>query len=877
MFKRKSKNSVAYTRVDHVPLAAQEPSSGATAAARSIGESLKRAYPQVYGQTLLQPDDETPSQQPQSSSLLKPNSSLLFKSELAPQAALRSNSLTEQRTTNLASRLLPSNGSGFVGESTRLSALGGANEARLCDLKLQHQPQVSATGQSTKMIKKYIPTPNGIQVVEVPESSYKQELARSNSMRSGSFVRTGLLTRSISRASLLTASGSRTLKPQSQKLPRKSAASLRLSSIVSEPSIAEEPDFAADNEETQRIQESAFLKAEIEKEKQRAHDLEQQRLEYELLESLRANNDRMYRELQTLREKDMPEVSPSPSSTVDPSVLTKSPFLTSHFVDFSTVEAEEGDDEEEDVPITSTPHAVDEVDLKRAQIGNSFSANHNSFVEEAYSLSGSSSHDERPSALEVIDTYTDKNAQKDAFANGALTSTALEEGVTDVILDDGKPLDNINGSKEFCIEDVAAEPFNSPKLNLSQLDSLAVPSNTDAGLQRAVLPTFDPVPEVIESAANTNLALSIRSNLSLDSKSKPIKSAMKKSKANYTSSKKGVANPAEQAYISLTTAENTRLNSKLSASQMSESTLNPLTSAKSTPESAASTLQKRMAQQTLRKLANPQGLSNRTNKSKRGSELMQADNPGASGGRMSARIFRNEPRAIAPHQASNNQNVSPSRQRAAALYAKAIARPVSTFEPTLRRKSSFSREPGHLDADAADRPAKGHMTTLRVSSQKGSNDLMGPGAYPSQNPASSSQTFGKRDDSQSKSNQTKTSQIKPLPQSFVSNDISCHHDSSSALSNNVSTNRDNSTSHGEFKSKFIKSDGESVASVGAFCKPSHLEDSDDGTSVTSPPVQQYTLRNSIIQPVNVKGKSSKKNAKPGKKRKSFLKKIFGMN
>ena len=64
------------------------------------------------------------------------------------------------------------------------------NKARMNDLRLPKQNE--ATGNSNVIAntpvkyKKYIPTPTGIKVIEVPELQFQKEVARSNSMRSNS-------------------------------------------------------------------------------------------------------------------------------------------------------------------------------------------------------------------------------------------------------------------------------------------------------------------------------------------------------------------------------------------------------------------------------------------------------------------------------------------------------------------------------------------------------------------------------------------------------------------------------------------------------------------------------------------------------------------
>lgn len=740
-----------------------------------------------------------------------------------------------------ASHQIANNGSGIIGESTRLSSMDG-NEARIRDLKLQHLPQQPISRQApVKMIKKYIPTPNGIQIVEVPESSFKQEVARSNSMRSGLSVRSGLLTKTQRAPSLNSASGHRLkLQTHARKGP-----GLRLSSFTNEPSIAEEPDLLAENrEETiRRLKEAATLKSEIEREKQRAKDLEKQKLEYEQLESLRAQNDKMYRELQTLKEKELspPQISQSvfaesPNGTIDPKLINSSePTHLDHFVDFSAMadQAEEGDDEE-DVPIIPVPHAVDEVDLKRAQNGFSALGNRDSFVSSAYTLDDLSSqeHPTMTSELEVLESY--------------------EHGHHD--LDEGK---------DFGIEEVAVDSFHSPVLNKDTqpvFEPLSTQFTGEPG-ERTVLPTFDPVPEVI--GGTLNVASSIRSFSSLDSKSRPIKSAMKNSKVKY-SSKPAVVSPAEQAYLSLTTAENTRLNSKLSASQLNEqaSETRPKSNSlvKSPAPSNTSTPQKRMSQ-TLRKQPSltspsPGGMSSRTVRPRRHSDIPNGKGPeGArdtqNGGGMSSRMFRNDPKPFAPHPALSPNYESPSKKKAAALYAKANMRPISQFEPSLRRKSSFSREteePHDHSAQLAPKPTQPHMKSLRTSSNR-------VPTIPVVEPVST--------------------KAKPASASMAA-PISVK--ASSTKKHMESVRTEPFATPAKFTSKIIDSDDEDGdVPVRSAARPSRFADSDDEAH---PKMQTQTLRDATIKPVRetkvppmLRKEEPPKEEK--KKKKNRLKKLFG--
>lgn len=849
MFKRKSNYGVSYTGVDRVPLPAQEPDSGAQAAARSIGESLKKAQPHVYGAP--QPQQPNTAQQPRNSSLLKRSPSIASNKPKATfSLSASSRSLAKkvpanQRHSIPVTNRVPNNGSGIIGESTRLSSLDG-NEARIRDLKLQHLPQQPVPRQApVKMIKKYIPTPNGIQIVEVPESSFKQEIARSNSMRSGLSVRSGLLTKTQRAPSLNSASGHRLkLQTHARKGP-----GLRLSSFTNEPSIAEEPDLLADNrEETiRRLKEASNLKSEIEREKQRARDLEKQKLEYEQLESLRAQNDKMYRELQTLKEKELspPQTSQSvysesPSGTIDPKLVNYTEAThPDHFIDFSALadQAEDGDDEA-DVPIVPVPHAVDEVDLKRALNGYSALGNRDSFVSSAYTLDDVSSqeHPTITSELEVLESY--------------------EHGHHD--LDEGR---------DFGIEEVAVDSFHSPILNKESqpvFDPLSAQLTGETG-ERTVLPTFDPVPEVIGgTVASLNVASSIRSVSSLDSKSRPIKSAMKNSKVKYTTAKPAVVSPAEQAYLSLTTAENTRLNSKLSASQLNEEDSKPLPTAnptvKSPVPSNTSTPQKRMSQ-SLRKQPSltspsPGGMSTRPVRPRRHSDIPTGKGPESSknsqyGGGMSSRLFRNEPpKPIAQHPALSPNYESPSKKKAAALYAKANMRPISHFEPSLRRKSSFSRETEDQHENSvlqSPKPTQPHMKSLRTSSNRVPTISVveptrtiaksGPSAVAALTP-------GKVPSSTMKPKETAESFATPA----------------------------------KFTSKILDSDDEDGGvPIRSSARPSRFADSDDEAPSK---MQTQTLREATIKPVRdskiptmLRKEEAPKEEK--KKKKNRLKKLFG--
>lgn len=840
MFKRRSKYSVSYTGVDHVPLPAQEPNRNATAAARTIGENMRKAQPHLYGPPQDEHAHDTASHDPRSSSLLKRNSSLLKKKPATsiPQRASSLSMPSKQDQRRLTHS--HNHGSDIIGESTRLSSLNASNEARIRDLKLKHQPQKALTHEApVKMIKKYIPTPNGIQVVEVPESSFKQELARSNSMRSGLAVRSGLLSKVPRSPSL----NSKSVKQP----PLRRGPGLRLSSFTNEPSIAEEPDFIETREETiQRLKESAFLKSEIEKEKKRSKELEQQRLEFEQLESLRARNNQISKELQEMRKKDLEapihRELPKKNYSLDVSYLkpngdTPGSSFPNVKYDYPLLDQAEDGDDEEDVPIVPVPHAVDEVDLKHAKESGSILAHRDSFVDSSYTIDDLSSQDNPTitSALEVLETYEDHNGSK--LLNNS------QQKMTDI---------------DFGIEEVGVEQFDSPKLSPSNLSKFEAPAVENG--EKTILPTFDPVPEVIgESGLPTQHAASIRSISSLDSKSKPMKSALKKpGVSKVVSVKQSVVSPAEQAYLSLTTAENTRLNSKLSSLQLNGGP-EPQPTVKSPPPSGSSTPQKRMSQ-TLRKqpsisnTGNNGGMANRVARQRRHSDVPVKTSeveqgPRSSGGGMSSRNFRTDPKPMAPHPALSPNYQSPSKQKAAALYAKANSRPVSHFEPTLRRKSSFSRESEPGEPVLSEPVPKSQMRSLRSSASKSKgtqsmNQFILAGVEPSNPPPAKA-----------------APQIMQGPKPHLPTFVQ---------------------TQPTYKLKIVDSDDEGDYVPASSLKPSRFADSDDEGPPPRLGTGQPTLRDAQIKPLRDTKSSKSEQSKTApkeekKKKKRLLKKLFGLN
>ncbi|GEQ70795.1 hypothetical protein JCM33374_g4474 [Metschnikowia sp. JCM 33374] len=640
MFKRKTRNSTAYTGVGLPSPSAQAPDNGAMAAALSIGKTLKQTRPEVYGKPNGSPSMTRYGPPKHTSSLLKRNSSFQNSIESTGSPTPRS-----RTGSNLSSRhsMAPtfnrqvynvddSFNDSFFEEVGHETDAHYSNEARLRDLKLHHQPP------APKMVKKYIPTPNGITVIEVPEESMKKEIARSNSMR------TGL---SINRAGSLRSGRSHSMTNAAKaKKPNRS----RLSSMVNAPRIDEQSELDYQSAQSSRLvsRDSAELDEldrQIEHEKQLAEKLEQKRREYERLKKLRAENERKLRELQKLQEaetssfKDMsstfeedlvspvhnekevssdlhgqsepqahPQKSPQvhsqkqqPQPQPQPQQQQPQPQTQSKAVGpngSQAPHAELSESEEEDVPIAPLPFAVDELDSKKFTIASQPNGEGPRHDSQASIDTAEGVNEFVPQSTSPHDTVV--NSYGDTFV-------APKESDTSAVREDS--------TDNFGIEEVPTEAFESPNL-ASQLrpnfaprrDSGAAESHTSAvsnisgessafpedSSRQGSTPFFDPVPEIIgtyerdspklEATTGTTddtlvppptLAGSIRSFSSLDSKSKPIKSAMKNKRPSYTSTTSAKESPAHQAYLSLTTAENTRLNSKLSASHLPEPNLGP--------------------------------------------------------------------------------------------------------------------------------------------------------------------------------------------------------------------------------------------------------------------------------------------------------------
>lgn len=721
MFRRRTRNSTAYTGVGQPYTKQQQPSTNAMAAALTIGQNLKQAQPDVYGTKPPAQQFQKPVQPRTSGSLLKRSPSMAgqpIRATSTPQTSrnglnMSGNNVPMQKSNSLArhSYAAPSGAQNSSRVTNRhsiqsindrveysvddsfndsmIEEMGHAadahysNRKKMEDLKLLHTPVVPVV----KMVKKYIPTPNGIKVVEVPELSLKQEIARSNSMRSGlSIGRSGLLRGPAPRVPRL---GSLNLQLlQQRKRPP------RLSSLLTSPRIVENVE-AERSPVVESLEELADLQKQIEQEKQLALDLEAKRVEYEQLKALRLLNEKRFLELRRLEQE---EASFSRDGTVSPA----SELNSVRHEPLPDSSSQNGADE--DVPIVAVPAGVDELDALRVSRKKQADVDREQEELRDFHQEGEylhpNSNNTQVNYIPRPDTHGDITSE---YSIDASSMVSPEVQATEHITSDDK--DNDFGIEEVLDDEDTPNLAKQLRPVFEPVEQVAPPS-----------PKFDPVPEVIYdhpedrslSPPVVNTAGSIRSVGSGSLESRPIKSAMKKSPSMYNTGANTAESPAHQAYLSLTTAENTRLNSKLSTPQLAE---NGVSSDYRAPPKSPNVALKRMSQ-TLRKQpsAPVQGMAARNLRPRGTSDALIPNG-------VPTRPYKTVPLPLPAHPALQPNYQSPLKLKAAELYAKANGRPHSVFQP-IQRLSSFSKnnEPPAQPEQPRKPTQTAHRTSMRPES-----------------------------------------------------------------------------------------------------------------------------------------------------------------
>lgn len=534
------------------------------------------------------------------------------------------------------------------------------------------------------MVKKYIPTPNGIKIIEVLESSMQNEISRNNSIRSG--------------ANIARSSSINSLRFNGPKRP-----SLRLSSLVKTPVIKEEtlikeetpgikqkppgvknrlkhPENHLKDPENLDQTQLKLLQLQIDQEEALAAKVELKRKQYEQLKNKRLNDEKKLKQLES-------EL-----------------LVLNRYDDSLTF------DENDTMPITTKPENEPE---NESNFISPTSSSYNESVTDFPSIN--------PDSI-IIDEFE----SKEIYSEGTIDPSVLKVDEIDQKFE----IDKFESDKKFEIDqkieiddtEIDDTLQNSTLPDEFGIEEVLVHEDTPVSQSR---PTFDNIPTIItndtitndantyehfvsqasESAVDQFLdpheelkapALSTASSISSDNSfkaKKPMKSAMKFTSSFHDLATNGQkSNAARDAYISLTTAENTRLNSKLSSSQLAD-----LGGSSVTPNKRMSTLRKPPPSQR------PQSLQ---------MERLSKPDSATNGvkPRMSNRSLRDRSSVyvapMAAHPVLDPKYQSPSKAKAAELYARANKRPVSTFN--LQRKSSFSNE--HLSD-----PKAIARTTLRHS------------------------------------------------------------------------------------------------------------------------------------------------------------------
>ncbi len=708
MFSRKNArttHTTAYTGVNHAAYPGLQPNLNAMAAALTIGHKLRDAGDTAGMLTVQHPQQQRVLLLPQTRRFSLQAQPAPRQSRPHPSAAAaaagppRKTNLLLKRSLSITMQLPQRTFSGFgphtppyssgslqgsgaaATASPRLHAARGArrpsvdlteyaNHASMNDLKLEHLGPLHDGASSAaaaalappptavKMVKKYVPTANGIQIIEVPELHMANEIARSNSLRLGTN-----LGRSPSMRNVKRGAAPRAGAPQAHRAATAGVRPARLSSLAEQPRSPAELMDDLDRE----IAHERHLVEELERKKKQVAllRLQRRRLQEEAeidaaahaesvataaaLAEAEEAHARAQADLAGVADDVPPRAIPVAEPPSRTSLALATPPLLPH-----------------QPHVDPTAVVVDELEQKE------HNEHDDSFLE-------------KPPAIVDVGAVTPSNHSEDY-------------GIEEV------PVDTVPDSPTLAAR-------LRPTFGEAAPDaSLQIPSGAFAGGSSS---------SSIRSVGSFDL-----SGIPKPALKHPVKSAMKNPSAGY---KAGPAdhNPAHQAYLLLTTAENTRLNSKLSSSQLNQIQSDyaqrsppkrqPQNYQPQPPPPPPPQQQQQQQQQynPLQQRHSPQapGQPNRGANGFAKSLRPQStvDVPREQPAGMSNRTLRSSVYVapIAPHPALQPGYQSPSKAKAADLYARANARPRSTFRAPVQRKSSFSRD-GH-DKEAPPQRAPAHQ------------------------------------------------------------------------------------------------------------------------------------------------------------------------
>ncbi|CAK9441362.1 uncharacterized protein LODBEIA_P52300 [Lodderomyces beijingensis] len=612
----------------------------------------------------------------------------------------------------------------------------------------------SLSAQPVRMVKKYIPSSTGIKVIEVPETTIQKEMARSNSMRMNPYrtssLRLSSSTKPPSRSGSMTSIAKRasTATPQAnvKPKPKQQATASRAIPDLSENVKLEESLGKQSDHDAQEVKLKA-LEAQIKREKELAKELELKKLEYERLSKLRHENEQALKSLENGAELHIPDKARSSTNNAKNNSHDRAEALQD-IAKHNRIEVAAPSETKDEDPTavesdTSEYEVLEPVHLQSTENGTGVGAEANvpkvgkgeDWKEEIQVMISLHSNLDEPETIQKPQLKTlesTKDLEEDEFLEAELSEDAvggLSSHSNQVHREHSVP-----GTADSSLSSARdAEPRRESDEEIKAGDSvITVPvsisvSKPEPESETEPEPEPEPEPESFEPPSRPVIVSHPSDSSSKSALAKPLKPAMKsamKSTSSFsqlpqptTPSKQqqqqqqhqaAKSNAAQQAYLSLTTAENTRLNSKSSNLSNSSSQVfnnrSPTNQTRvlnsgyrddytnlggveggaypqySNNNSALSRpQQKRLSQQTLRSSgAQPQ---------QQGQHRYENREAGMSG-----RIMRHSAHVqpMKPHPALQPNYVSPSKIKAQELYAKAQARPYSNFAP-LKKQSSFYR------------------------------------------------------------------------------------------------------------------------------------------------------------------------------------------
>lgn len=673
MFNRRRTRNVndsAYTGVaNQAPANRTAPNLSALAAAATIGRSQSGQFTQKQAAAKPRPKSQMGVTQKRLNGLLLGRRSLIQLGSGDFAGFTLSGPLNDTRLVYDIDDLMDD---AYFDEVTNLTSF---NHAQMADLRLSPHEQEAPV----KMVKRYIPTLTGVKVVEVPETQINLQIQRCNSVRAGMAIpRSNSMQGSVKRLGL------RALSLNSLSYANYKRAEPRTSSLRKQPPTnrsQRRPQSPAERTSSTTLaleQQLHLLQAQIEHERALQEQIARKQQEYEHLKQQRVLQEQHLALMKEIEEEDEPEevtpVDTTPrqtalDATVDPTTPSQAEAAA---IEYPTGQTE---------ALTTPEHS------------------HN--------------------------TQVTKNAVPAPILTGYVQGISGDEFVSH------EPL--FGETDPAGLAQQLRPLLGGTESSLGGAHSVAsdVPVTSEGYGTRDTLP----VPTISAAGGLLGLLIRLGSSGELPLR-RPMKLALKNSTLNYTLNlsllgKSGKpSNAAAGAYLSLETAENTRLNMKLSQQDLLEAIDPQVVPQPPKPQFHPPHQQQQQQQPKRMSLRAPQPPAQEKQRTMR--PQLYAEPRQQPGAKMLLRSLRQLTHGapatggyvqpIAPHPTLQPGYQLPSKVKAAQLYAKASSRPVSQFG--LARKSSFSKE-NESDPNAgfkaaqngsvAPPPPKGHNRSLSGS------------------------------------------------------------------------------------------------------------------------------------------------------------------